>query len=158
MGLSKFVSLFAESVLPDCNQLHHHQHHHHQQQQQQRQHRHQHRRNDSSTVAPRTGNIGGGGGGGESIILPPATYNSELDIYGTTARFKKSLLWGSLRRVCKSKGTGTAGHCQTNSIKQPFVAGFQKTFDASDFIVFIRPHIVADRPLRAHFSATTNDV
>lgn len=33
-----------------------------------------------------------------------STYNSELDIYGNTQRFKKSLLWSSLRKPKKLKG------------------------------------------------------
>lgn len=34
-----------------------------------------------------------------------STYNSELDIYGNSQRFKKSLLWSSLRRPKKIKGS-----------------------------------------------------
>lgn len=33
-----------------------------------------------------------------------STYNSELDIYGNSQRFKKSLLWSSLRKPHKNKG------------------------------------------------------
>lgn len=95
MGLNKFVSLFADAVLrPDCN-LH--------------QHRHKVR-------PPPDGRNGTAG------IATSATYSSELDIYGTTARFKKSMLWSSLRKPRKSKGREcvsvgvylSAGNCQVH--------------------------------------------
>lgn len=88
MGLNKFVSLLADVVLPDCN---HHQHRRHRQ---------------------RMGNGGDGGEDGLTVrpdgggrIASSTTYNSELDIYGTAARFKKSLLWGSLRKPRRLKGS-----------------------------------------------------
>lgn len=43
-----------------------------------------------------------------------STYSSELDIYGNSQRFKKSLLWSSLRRPKKIKGTQNAHLWDTN--------------------------------------------
>lgn len=87
MGLTKFVSLFAESVLLDYN--------------------HQHRFNaaDANTKHKSRPLPDGGNAGGAASIATAATYSSELDIYGTTARFKKSLLWSSLRKPRKLKGS-----------------------------------------------------
>lgn len=41
-----------------------------------------------------------------------STYNSELDIYGNSQRLKKSLLWSSLRKPKKIKGTQYASSGQ----------------------------------------------
>lgn len=92
MGLNKFVSLFADAVLsPDCNHPDRHAHADDDAQSQNQ----QHNVARAATIVVRPDG---------RIVAASAMYNSELDIYGTAARFKKSLLWGSLRKPRKSKG------------------------------------------------------
>lgn len=106
MGLNRIVSLFAEAVLPDCNRhLDKHQ----------RQHYHDDRDNDDDNDALRRRIRRDNHHHHRSpdvIFIPGSSsvfmYSSELDIHGTTARFRKSLLWSSLRKPRKPKGSSVS--------------------------------------------------
>lgn len=75
MGLTKFVSLFTTTSSNNNN--------------------------NNSTFIAKTTNCKSDKNINSRISL---TYNSELDIYGNSQRFKKSLLWSSLRKPQKYKG------------------------------------------------------
>lgn len=78
MGLNKFVALFTTSDCHSNNASNHKTHH-------------------NNLIIHQT-HIDRPNG------ISSTTYNSELDIYGTTQRFRKSLLWSSLRKPKKLKG------------------------------------------------------